>query len=45
MAHFLEKPTLDKDLDKLSLQEAASNHVLRGSVGIGFGLIMLIWPW
>lgn len=42
MAHFLEKPTLDKDLDKLSLQEAASNHVLRGSVGIGFGLIMLI---
>ncbi|TCL96341.1 PiT family inorganic phosphate transporter [Rhizobium sp. PP-WC-2G-219] len=39
----LEKSTLDKDLDKLTLNEEASLFVLKSSVGLGLGFIFLIF--
>jgi PiT family inorganic phosphate transporter len=38
----LEKLTLDKDLDKVSLAEEASQFVMRGLAAPGFGLLFLI---
>lgn len=40
--HNRMKPTLDKDLDKLSLVEEASYHLNRGLTAQGFGLLFLI---
>ncbi|GAK70158.1 putative phosphate transporter [Agrobacterium rubi TR3 = NBRC 13261] len=40
--HNRMKPTLDKDLDKLSLVEEASYHLSRGLTAQGFGLLFLI---
>lgn len=37
----LTKPTLDKDLDKLTYVETASEHVGKYLVGPGFGLVFL----
>ncbi|OBZ92679.1 inorganic phosphate transporter [Pararhizobium polonicum] len=38
----LEKPTLDKYLDKITLAEEATHHVLRPWAGIGLGLLFLL---
>lgn len=38
----LEKPTLDSYLDKLTLNEQATNHVLRPWAGIGLGTLFLV---
>lgn len=41
-APALQKSTLDKDLDKLTLNEEASRFVLKKSVGLGLGFIFLV---
>lgn len=38
----LEKPTLDKYLDRVTLTEEATHHVLRPWAGIGFGLLFVL---
>jgi len=38
----LEKPTLDKDLDKVTFTEEASHHVLKPWAGLGLGLIFVL---
>jgi PiT family inorganic phosphate transporter len=38
----LEKPTLDKDLDKLTTGEQAAHFVLRSWTGVGMGMIFLV---
>ncbi|KQV43785.1 MULTISPECIES: inorganic phosphate transporter [unclassified Rhizobium] len=38
----LEKPTLDKDLDKVTFTEEASHYVLKPWAGLGLGLIFLL---
>ncbi|QLF69485.1 inorganic phosphate transporter [Peteryoungia desertarenae] len=38
----LVKPTLDKDLDKIASVEEATQHVSRGFVPVGIGLIFLV---
>jgi PiT family inorganic phosphate transporter len=38
----LEKPTLDKYLDKVTLTEEATHHVLRPWAGIGLGLLFML---
>ncbi|OJF90351.1 inorganic phosphate transporter [Pararhizobium antarcticum] len=38
----LEKPTLDKDLDKVTFAEEASHHVLKPWAGLGLGLIFVL---
>jgi PiT family inorganic phosphate transporter len=37
----LEKPTLDKDLDKVTFTEEASHHVLKPWAGLGLGLLFV----
>ena len=38
----LEKPTLDEYLDKVTLAEQATQHVLKPWAGVGLGLLFLI---
>ncbi|QRM54441.1 inorganic phosphate transporter [Sinorhizobium sp. BG8] len=38
----LEKPTLDKDLDKLTFSEQATQFVLRSWTGVGIALVFLL---
>lgn len=38
----LEKPTLDKYLDKVTLTEQATHHVLRPWAGVGLGLLFML---
>ncbi len=38
---YLEKPTLDKDLDKVTFTEEASYHVLKPWAGLGLGLLFV----
>ena len=38
----LEKPTLDEYLDKVTLAEQATQHVLRPWAGVGLGILFLI---
>jgi PiT family inorganic phosphate transporter len=42
-APALEKSTLDKDLDKLTLNEEASQFVLKKSAGLGLGFLFLVF--
>ncbi|WEZ84280.1 inorganic phosphate transporter [Rhizobium sp. 32-5/1] len=38
---YLEKPTLDKDLDKVTFTEEASHYVLKPWAGLGLGLLFV----
>src|SRR6218665_3826829 len=38
----LEKPTLDKDLEKVTFNEEASHFVLKPWAGLGLGLLFMV---